>query len=77
MNIRYNYRHSFSSLFSTTLIVTLCFFKDFIITGCGVQMSDKTSTWCTKALAVGYGILSYLVVYLVKYLPGVLEVCSI
>ena len=34
----------------------------------------QRSTWAAKGLAVGYGILSYLVVFLVKYLPGVLEV---
>lgn len=36
----------------------------------------QRSTWAAKGLAVGYGILSYLVVFLVKYLPGVLEVRS-
>ena len=35
------------------------------------------SIWVTKGLAVAYGILSYLVVFLVKYLPGVLEVILI
>ena len=39
-------------------------------------MSERASTWCSKGLAVGYGVLSYLVVFLVKYLPGVLEVNS-
>merc|ERR1712066_540620 len=41
--------------------------------GCKVSFSEKRSTWAAKGLAVGYGILSYLVVFLVKYLPGVLE----
>merc|ERR1712241_1400065 len=41
--------------------------------GCQVSFSEQRSTWAAKGLAVGYGILSYLVVFLVKYLPGVLE----
>ena len=39
-----------------------------------VAFPFQRSTWAAKGLAVGYGILSYLVVFLVKYLPGVLEV---
>merc|ERR1712241_748840 len=41
--------------------------------GCQVSFSEQRSTWAAKGLAVGYGILSYLVVFLVKYLPGELE----
>jgi len=38
-----------------------------------VQMDEKKKTIVSKGLAVGYGILAYAVVFLVKYLPGVLE----
>merc|ERR1719384_618076 len=48
-------------------------FQDFIQGGCGVQMDEKKKTIVSKGLAVGYGILAYAVVFLVKYLPGVLE----
>ena len=49
-------------------------FQDFIQGGCGVKMDEKKKTIVSKGLAVGYGILAYAVVFLVKYLPGVLEV---
>jgi Na+/proline symporter len=49
-------------------------FQDFIQGGCGLQMEEKKKTIVSKCLAVGYGILSYAIVFLVKYLPGVLEV---
>ena len=52
-------------------------FQDFIQGGCGVQMDEKKKTIVSKGLAVGYGILAYAVVFLVKYLPGVLEVTCV
>ena len=48
-------------------------FQDFIVGYAKKEYSEKKSIIFTKSLAVGYGILSYLVVFLVKYLPGVLE----
>ncbi len=42
--------------------------------GCGVKLSDERATIVSKIIAVGFGILGYGVVFLVKYLPGVLEV---
>jgi len=48
-------------------------FQDFIQGGCGLKMSEKKKTIVAKGLAVGYGILAYGIVFLVKYLPGVLE----
>ena len=59
-----------SSGLNSLAAVTL---QDFIIGSCNIKMSSTVSTITTKALAFGYGILSYLVVFLVKYLPGVLE----
>ena len=63
-----------SSGLNSLAAVTL---KDFIEAGCTLRLSEKASLWTTKGLAVSYGILSYLVVFLVKYLPGVLEVCGL
>ena len=48
--------------------------QDFIEGGCNLKLSEKASVIVTKCLAFTYGIVSYLVVFLVKYLPGVLEV---
>ena len=59
-----------SSGLNSLAAVTL---QDFITGACNVKLSNKASTLTTKLLAVGYGILSYLVVFMVKYLPGVLE----
>ena len=51
-------------------------FQDFIQGGCELHMSERKKTIVSKCLAVGYGILAYAIVFLVKYLPGVLEVKS-
>jgi len=59
-----------SSGLNSLAAVTL---QDLMNAGCQVSFSEQRSTWAAKGLAVGYGILSYLVVFLVKYLPGVLE----
>jgi len=47
--------------------------KDFIIAGCGKELSEERSTQLVKGLTLVFGIVSYGVVFLVKYLPGVLE----
>jgi len=59
-----------SSGLNSLAAVTL---KDFIQSGCNVDLSEGKATLITKLLAVGFGILGYCVVFLVKYLPGVLE----
>ena len=51
-------------------------FQDFIQGGCSIKMEEKTKNLVAKGLAVGYGVIGYLIVFLVKYLPGVLEVSS-
>eukprot|EP00092_Neocalanus_flemingeri_P020321 GFUD01022011.1.p1 GENE.GFUD01022011.1~~GFUD01022011.1.p1 ORF type:complete len:631 (-),score=155.00 GFUD01022011.1:122-2014(-) len=47
--------------------------RDFIQSGCNIKLTEARATFVTKMLAVGFGILGYAVVFLVKYLPGVLE----
>jgi len=47
--------------------------RDFIQGGCNIQLSETKATFITKMLAVGFGIIGYVVVFAVKYLPGVLE----
>merc|ERR1719347_2166181 len=47
--------------------------RDFIQGGCNIKLSETKATFLTKMLAVGFGILGYVVVFAVKYLPGVLE----
>ncbi len=39
-----------------------------------IKMSDTAALWWTKAFSIMYGLLCYAFVYVVKYLPGVLEV---
>ena len=48
--------------------------KDFIGSGCNIALSDEKQTLITKILAVTFGIIGYGMVFMVKYLPGVLEV---
>jgi len=47
--------------------------RDFIQAGCNIKLSEGKETLVTKGLCIGFGIVSYGVVFLVKYLPGVLE----
>merc|ERR1719264_2016944 len=47
--------------------------KDFIASGCNIALSDEKQTIITKVLAVVFGIIGYGMVFMVKYLPGVLE----
>ena len=48
-------------------------FQDIFVSACNKDFPEKTKTILTKGLAAGFGFLSYGVVFLVKYLPGVLE----
>merc|ERR1719402_590238 len=59
-----------SSGLNSLAAVTL---RDFIQSGCNVKLSETQATLTTKLLAVGFGIISYGIVFMVKYLPGVLE----
>ncbi len=38
-----------------------------------VELSKATSLWATKVFSVMYGVVCYAFIYVVKYLPGVLE----
>ena len=48
--------------------------KDFLGSGCKINLSEDRAALVTKILAVLFGVLGYGIVFLVKYLPGVLEV---
>ena len=50
--------------------------QDMFISACNMKFDEKRKTIITKSLAVGFGIISYVFVFMVKYLPGVLEVIS-
>lgn len=47
--------------------------KGFIMTACKVKLTDRMESILTRVLSVGFGVIAYLVLFLVKYLPGVLE----
>ena len=47
--------------------------QDILVSACNKNYTEKVKTFLTKGLAVGFGVLSYALVFLVKYLPGVLE----
>jgi len=59
-----------SSGLNSLAAVTL---RDFIQSGCKVNLTETQATLITKLLAVGFGVISYGIVFMVKYLPGVLE----
>ena len=48
--------------------------KDFFGSGCNLKLSEDRAALVTKILAVVFGVIGYGIVFLVKYLPGVLEV---
>ena len=48
--------------------------KDFAQAGLELSLSEARATLATKIFSVVFGLLSYGIVFFVKYLPGVLEV---
>jgi len=48
--------------------------QDFVMGPCGTKLSENVKSWLAKGFAVAYGLLSFGVVFIVKYLPGVLQV---
>ena len=50
--------------------------KDFFGSGCNLKLSEDRAALVTKLLAVLFGVIGYGIVFLVKYLPGVLEVIT-
>lgn len=62
-----------SSGLNSLAAVTL---QDFVLSGCRVNISETKKTYLSKALATIYGIIAYGILYLVKYLPGVLQVVA-
>ena len=49
--------------------------KDIIGSAFGIKLTAKKETIAATSLAIGFGVLSYGFVFLVKFLPGVVEVC--
>lgn len=41
---------------------------------CGAKLPENVKSWLAKGFAVAYGIISFAVVFIVKFLPGVLQV---
>ena len=48
--------------------------QDVIHNVCEFDLSVRASFFITRALAVIYGVISFLVIYIVRYIPGVLQV---
>jgi len=47
--------------------------RDFIEGGCGIKLEDGKATYLSKALAIAFGIIGYLLIFVVKNIDGVLE----
>ena len=48
------------------------FLTDFLHLGCKVELSEGVKTIITKIVTFVFGLISFLVVFILKYLPGVL-----
>ena len=48
------------------------FLTDFLHLGCQVEMSEGVKTVISKMITVVFGLISFAVVFILKYLPGVL-----
>ncbi len=48
--------------------------QDFIQGICKFELSERMSFFVTQGLAIVYGVLSFIVIFVVKYVPGVLQV---
>ncbi len=57
--------------------INYCFFQDFVHGLFHLDLSERASFFLTQSLAVVYGFLSFLVIYVVKFVPGVLQVREI
>ena len=51
-------------------------YQDFIQAGCKLNISEKKSTIITKSLSLGFGILIYALIYVMKNVPGLVAVSS-
>ena len=53
------------------------FITDLLQLGCKVEISENTRTVISKLISLVFGLLSFGIVFLMKYLPGVLQVSKI
>ena len=51
--------------------------KDILEAGFDIKLGEKYSLWASKILAIVFGLISYGVVFVVKFLPGVLEASAV
>ena len=65
---------SLSTVSSGLNSLTAVFLKDIISGGCGIDLAEKKATMLSSIIAVVFGVISYGLIFMVKYLPGVLEV---
>ena len=49
------------------------FLNDFLQLGCNLNMSESIKTMITKSMCVVFGFISFGMVFLMKYLPGILQ----
>ena len=48
-------------------------FHDFIQGGCHINMAEKKKALLCKAISVIYGLLCYVLVYVIKFIPGIIQ----
>ena len=50
------------------------FITDLLQLGCRLEISEASRTVISKLISLVFGLLSFGIVFLIKYLPGVLHV---
>ncbi len=48
--------------------------QDIVHGACHIQLDERRSVLITKLLAIVYGIIGFVLIFLIKYTPGVLQV---
>ena len=49
-------------------------FQDFILAGFHVKIAESKKAFAAKCISAVYGVLCYVMIYLIRYLPGVMKV---
>ena len=49
-------------------------FQDFILAGFHVKVAENKKALAAKCISAANGVLCYVMIYLIRYLPGVMKV---
>ena len=49
------------------------FLNDLLHLGCNLKLGEGAKTWISKVMCLVFGLVSFSMVFLMKYLPGILQ----